>query len=58
MGYDAQRHVLEVEFAGGGVYRYYDVPESAYETVRDARSIGKTFNAWVRDRYSVERIDS
>lgn len=57
LGYDAERQVLEVEFVSGDVYRYHDVPERAFETVRDARSIGKTFNAWVRDRYRFERVD-
>lgn len=56
IGYDERRRVLEVEFVGGGVYRYYDVPPDAVETLRTARSIGRTFNAWVRDRYPYEHV--
>ena len=58
LGYDAARAVLEVEFTGGGVYRYLDVPPGVVETLLDARSLGRTFNRWVRDRYDCERVDS
>ena len=57
IGYDEERSVLEVEFVGGDVYRYYDVPAGVVETLLAAPSLGKTFNAWIRDRYRHERVD-
>lgn len=56
LGYDAVRCVLEVEFDGGTVYRYFDVPAAAVETLLAAQSIGRTFNAWIRDRYRCVRV--
>ncbi|WP_462380256.1 KTSC domain-containing protein [Pseudomonas sp. Marseille-QA0892] len=44
IGYDARRQVLEVEFDGGDVYRYRDVPIEVYETLLAAESKGTWFN--------------
>lgn len=56
LGYDPARRVLDVEFIGGAVYRYFDVPHAAVETLLAAASIGRTFNRWVRDRYRCARV--
>ena len=57
VGYDADTAVLEIEFLGGGTYRYYAVPPSAFQALMDAQSKGRTFIALIRDRYPTERID-
>ncbi|MEA3203522.1 MAG: hypothetical protein QOI63_1197 [Thermoplasmata archaeon] len=56
VGYDARRRVLEVEFEGGAVYRYEDVPEARHAALLAAESLGSYFNRFVRDRYPAVRV--
>lgn len=56
VGYDAGTKTLEVEFHGGRVYRYYDVPETVHYELVAASSIGGYFNANVRQYYPYERL--
>ncbi len=53
VGYDPAQSILEVELAGSGrVYRYYDVPYSAFEELMEAESKGTYFNDQIRDLYA------
>lgn len=66
LGYDPAAKLLEVEFRGGRVYQYADVPPDVYAeltapgTVQDPTpSVGRRFQALIRaGGYSVERIES
>jgi hypothetical protein len=51
IGYDSSNEVLEVEFNGGGVYYYKDVPENVVSNVLNAPSIGKALNTLVKKNY-------
>jgi hypothetical protein len=51
VGYDLASSVLEVEFAGGRVYEYFDVPLSVYSELMNASSKGAYFNDHIRDMY-------
>jgi len=44
IGYDAKNEILEVEFKHGGVYQYFDVPESIYDDLMNASSHGQFFD--------------
>lgn len=44
VGYDAERQVLEVEFSGGGRYRYQQVPGELVAALAAADSPGGFFN--------------
>ena len=57
VGYDPRRQVLEVEFATGRRYQYLDVPPEAYEALMAAPSLGRHFNAHVRDRYEAVEVE-
>lgn len=48
--------VLEVEFVGGAVYRYADVPVAVYEGLMAAESHGTFFNEHVRNAYRYARV--
>lgn len=52
VGYDKEEQTLEVEFNSGAVYQYFQVPVNVYEGLISASSVGKYFNANVRDVYS------
>jgi len=61
-GYDFQNHVLEVEFAAGGVYQYYDVPSSVYEDMVACNlpnaelSVGKYLQRNVKGSYRYAKV--
>ena len=40
-GYDPATRVLEIEFAKGVVYHYFDVPLDVYQNLVDADSQGR-----------------
>ncbi len=57
IGYDQSSGTAEVEFRSSGqVWQYYDVPESTYNDVRAAGSIGKAFNAMIRGNFREVRV--
>lgn len=58
VGYDRRRHVLEIEFERGAVYRYLGVPAAVHDALRDAESLGAYFSEHIRDAgYLIERVD-
>jgi hypothetical protein len=56
VGYDSKKKILEVEFNHGGIYQYFDVPESEYNKLMKASSHGKYFVNNIKDDYEYERI--
>lgn len=56
VNFDSRTHVLDIEFAGGAVYRYFGVPAAVYRRVMEAESKGRFINAYVRDRYPCKRL--
>lgn len=49
---------LRVEFHGHDTvpYDYFDVPESEYEAMRDADSVGSYFARHIRNQYKWTRV--
>lgn len=43
IGYDPDEQKLEVEFHGGSIYQYFEVPETLYRYFIEAESKGKFF---------------
>jgi len=56
VGYDHDRHVLEIEFVSGAVYRYRGVSLDVFEDFRAAPSKGTFFNAHIKDAYLWEQV--
>ncbi len=56
VGYDPGAHVLEIEFRGGRVYRYLEVPEAVHRLLLRAPSIGDFVNRVVKPKFSAERV--
>jgi KTSC domain len=54
-GYDREREQLELDFHKGGVYRYFDVPESIFREFLAAQSKGKFFLKRIKGVYSYEK---
>lgn len=51
VGYDPSTMTLEVEFLSGRVYQYFDVPESLYQGLMSASSVGKFLNQNIKGFY-------
>jgi len=49
VGYDKKTSTLEVEFKGGGIYQYYNVPATVHAGFLSAESVGKHFHANVKN---------
>ena len=49
VGYDG--YTLSVEFHNSGVYDHPGVPESVYDGLMNASSMGAYYNRYIRGRY-------
>lgn len=56
VGYDPDSQTLEIEFNSGGIYQYFNVPETVYNALMNANSHGKYFNQNIRDVYQCSKI--
>ncbi len=56
VGYDADKHVLEVEFDNHHVYRYFMVPRSVFEAFLAASSKGRFLSTKIKDVYACQRV--
>jgi len=57
IGYDPQSKVLEVEFASGDIYQYFDIPKHLHEEFMRASSHGGFLNDnIVRYNYRYQKI--
>jgi hypothetical protein len=56
IGYDREAQTLEIEFTKGGIYQYFDVPESEYEALMAASSAGGYLAKNIRPRYRYARV--
>nr|WP_250132031.1 KTSC domain-containing protein [Stutzerimonas nitrititolerans] len=57
LGYDPERQVVEVEFSGGAVYRYEQVPPEAVQALLEADSLGRHFNQVFKPQhYAYRRV--
>lgn len=55
VGYDSNTQTLEVEFKNG-VYQYYNVPQTIYEQMMMAESVGKFLNSYIKPAYPYAKI--
>jgi lysyl-tRNA synthetase class 2 len=56
VGYDPRTKALDIEYAGGIVYRYARVPNRIFRQLLRAPSKGRFVNARIRDAYPFRRI--
>jgi hypothetical protein len=58
VGYDAEMKALEVEFASGRIYQYYDVPEEIHNEFISAPSKGNFFHHKIKNQgFPFKRIE-
>ena len=57
IGYDANSNTLEIAFNHGGVYQYFNVPESVYGGLMNASSHGQYFDRNIKKAgYSYRKV--
>jgi hypothetical protein len=56
VGYDRKKEILELEFIGGAVYQYFEVPEEEYRWLIDADSKGRYVNQNIKDNYRFMQV--
>jgi KTSC domain-containing protein len=56
IGYSKRRHILEIEFVNGAVYRYLEVAPSVYRELMAADSKARYYLANVKGRYLSVRV--
>lgn len=56
VGYSKRRHLLEIEFANGAIYRYADVSPSVYRDLISAESKARYYDANIKGSYRSVRV--
>ena len=51
IGYSKRRHILEIEFVNGAVYRYLDVPVTVYRDLMSSESKARFYDSNIRRHY-------
>jgi hypothetical protein len=55
--YDPANETMAVQFKGGQIYRYLDVPQKVYQEFMKAHSLGAYFHKNIKDVYRYHRAD-
>ena len=55
-GFDPEKKCLEIQFKGGGTYRYSGVPLSAFDGLKASESVGSYLNQNIKGKYPFERL--
>jgi len=51
VGYSKRRHILEIEFVNGAIYRYFDIPFSVHHELMSAESKARFYDSNIRKHY-------
>ena len=56
VGYDEAAQTLEVEFANGTIYQYYNLDSDLYEQFMTSPSKGQFLNTYIRNAFPYSRV--
>lgn len=56
IGYDEATQTMEIEFANGSIYQYYNVGAPLFEQMMQASSKGQFLNVYIRNAYPFSRV--
>ena len=56
VGYSKRRHILEIQFANGAVYRYLEVPPSVFHELMSAESKARFYVSNIKGNYPSVRV--
>ncbi len=55
IGYDPETETLEIEFSGGAVWQYSDVPADVWDDFESSGSQGRFFHQNIKGQYAEAR---
>jgi hypothetical protein len=56
IGYDDKTRTLEVLFATGSLYQYFDIPPQEFEALMQSESYGRYLSSSIKGRYRYARV--
>jgi KTSC domain len=56
IGYDTESETLQIQFKNGSTYQYFDVPETVFEQLRDASSVGAYLSSNIKGVFRFSRV--
>jgi lysyl-tRNA synthetase class 2 len=56
IGYSKRRHILEIEFIGGNIYRYLQVSPAVYRDLISADSKTRYYQLYIKGNYPSRRV--
>ncbi|MFA6246862.1 MAG: KTSC domain-containing protein [Mucilaginibacter sp.] len=57
IGYDAEKHILELEFKeNGDVWQYFNFKPAAYKKFVNSQSLGTFFATRIKGKYDEEKM--
>lgn len=56
VGHDAATSTLEVEFLSGSLYQYFDVPETVFQELVTASSVGSFLAREIKGQYRYAQL--
>jgi len=56
VGYDAASKTLAVQFNGGSIYHYAEVPPEVFTDLQRSESVGQFINRQIKGQYAAEKI--
>ena len=56
IGYDPTTHTLEVEFSGGNIYQYFDVPQAINDALMASDSKGQFLASQIKGNFRYARL--
>jgi hypothetical protein len=56
VGYDSSSKILVIEFFGGGVYQYFEVPADVHADFMEAPSKGKFFSQHIKNYFKYAKV--
>ena len=48
--------ILQIQYRGGGIYNYFDVPKTLFEHLMKAESKGRFVNANINKKFKYEKL--
>ncbi len=56
VGYSKRRHILEIEFANGAIYRYFEVSPAVHRDLMTSESKTRYYDASIKKNYRSVRV--
>ena len=56
VGYNRETQVLQIEFEGGRIYDYYDVPRQVHDWLLRVQNKGAYLNQIIKERYEFRDV--